>query len=95
MTAPQATRKPKIRENIPAPNTPEGEYFNYTPDEAAQWTPFSARTLRDKVARKEIPHVDNGRDTKFLGRQIVEINESYVVEPFVPPKAVARTRTAA
>lgn len=91
MTAPRATRQPKIRENIPAPNTPEGELFHYRPEEAAQWTPFAARTLRDMVARKEVPHVSNGRDTYFTGQQIVEISRRYVVEPFkkAPAKSAA------
>jgi hypothetical protein len=85
-TAPRKRPEPKIRENLPAPNTPEGELFHYTPYEAARWTPFSGRTLADKIARKEIEYVFNGRDSYLTGRQIIAISESYVVKPFATPK---------
>lgn len=96
MTAPRATRKrvAKIRENLPAPNTPEGEHFHYNPDEAAPWTPFSGRTLRDKIGRREIPFVSNGRHHFLTGRQIVEISERYVVKPFSKPSAAKPARAA-
>ncbi|MET9494304.1 helix-turn-helix domain-containing protein [Streptomyces sp. NPDC006552] len=84
------THLPKIREEIPLPNTPEGALFHYTPDEAAQWTPFTHSTLREMVRRREIPFVANGRKTWFRGEQIVEIADRYVVKPF---KASAPTDT--
>ena len=96
MTAPQATKSaprkrpaPKIRENLPAPTTPEGQLFHYTPYEAAPWTPFSGRTLADMIARKEIDHVFNGRDNYLTGRQIVALAERYTVEPFRKPACTA------
>lgn len=93
MTAPQATKTaprkrpaPKIRENLPAPNTPEGELFHYSPYEAAPWTPFSGRTLADMIARREIEYVFNGRDNFLTGAQIVALVERYKVPPFTAPK---------
>ncbi|MEU0783443.1 hypothetical protein ABZ341_17955 [Streptomyces sp. NPDC006173] len=89
MTAPQATKTaarkrpaPKIRENLPAPNTPEGQLFHYTPYEASPWTPFSGRTLTDMIARREIDYVFNGRDNYLTGGQIVALVEAYTVRPF-------------
>lgn len=93
MTAPRATTKrvPKIREDLPAPQTAEGLLFHYTPAEAAQWTPFSARTLADKIAAREIDYVFNGRDNYLTGAQIVALTERYVVRPFAkqPARAAA------
>lgn len=97
MTAPRATTKrvPKIRENIPAPQTPEGLCFHYKPDEAAPYTPFSARTLKDMLARDEIEHVFNGRDNYLTGAQILALNERYIVKPFTAPAPVNSRASAA
>lgn len=96
MTAPGATKPktrkrpaPKIRENLPAPNTPEGALFHYTPYEAAPWTPFSGRTLTDMIARREIDYVFNGRDNYLTGEQIVALVGRYTVKPFEKPARVA------
>ena len=96
MTAPQATKSaarkrpaPKIRENLPAPNTAEGQLFHYTPYEAAPWTPFSGRTLADMIARREIDYVFNGRDNYLTGAQIVALVERYTVKPFSKPASAA------
>ncbi|MGV9352354.1 hypothetical protein [Streptomyces misionensis] len=93
MTAPQATKTrkrpaPKVRDDLPAPQTPEGLLFHYTPAEAARWTPFSYRTLIDKIARREIDYVFNGRDNYLTGAQIVALTERLTVRPFT--KAPAR-----
>lgn len=96
MTAPQATKSaprrrpaPKIREDLPAPQTAEGLLFHYTPHEAAQWTPFSGRTLADMIARREIDYVFNGRDNYLTGAQIVALVESRTVKPFSKPARAA------
>ncbi|MFB7162271.1 hypothetical protein [Streptomyces sp. NPDC056242] len=94
MTAPGATNKrtPKIRENLPAPTSPEGELFHYTPYEAAQWAPFSGRTIADMCARREIEYVNNGRDNYLTGLQIAAISRRFTISPFSKParaKAVA------
>jgi hypothetical protein len=89
VTAPQATKSaprkrpaPKIREDLPAPQTAEGLLFHYTPHEAARWAPFSGRTLSDMIARREIDYVFNGRDNYLTGAQIVALVERYTVKPF-------------
>ena len=96
MTAPQATKSaprkrpaPKIREGLPAPNTPEGELFHYTPFEAAPWTPFGGRKLMEMIRLREIEFVSNGRDNYLTGRQIAALNERYIVKPFSKPEHVA------
>ncbi|MEU6543963.1 hypothetical protein [Streptomyces sp. NPDC046859] len=88
MTAPRATTKkrvPRIRENLPAPSSPEGELFHYTPYEAAPWTPFSGRKLSALIAAREIEYTFNGRDNYLTGRQIAALNERYTVKPFSKP----------
>jgi hypothetical protein len=88
VTAPRATkpRTPKVREDVPAPQTEKGLFFHYTPYEAAPWTPFAGRTLADMIARKEIDYVFNGRDTYLTGAQILALNERYIVKPFSKPQ---------
>jgi hypothetical protein len=92
---PRSTRKPptkdQIRENIPAPGTPEGAYFHYTPAEAAEWLPFSKEKLRKMVFAREIPYVDNGNRIWFSGMNIRAISEQFTVQPFAktPARAAA------
>lgn len=79
MTAPKRT---KIRDNLPLPNSPEGELFSYTPEEAAQWTSLSPRTLRDKATAREIPRASGeNRPIRFNGLNIRQINRMFAVEP--------------
>lgn len=93
VTAPRATRKPptwdQIRENVPAPGTPEGAYFHYTPAEAAEWLPFSKEKLRKLVHAREIPYVDNGNRIWFSGMNIRAISEQFTVQPFSKPARTA------
>ena len=93
MTAPRATkpRTPKIRENLPAPQTDEGLYFHYTPYEAARWAPISGRKIAELCRRKEIDYVFNGRDNYLTGAQILALVERYTVKPFAktPARAAA------
>lgn len=96
MTAPQATKTaprkrpaPKIRENLPAPQTAEGLLFHYTPYEAARWAPFSGRHIAEMCRRKEIDYVFNGRDNYLTGAQIVALVEKYTVKPFTKPARAA------
>lgn len=101
MTVPQATKPaprkrpaPKIREDLPAPQTAEGLLFHYTPYEAARWAPFSGRTLADMIAARKIDYVSNGRDNYITGAQIVALVERHTVRPFTAPRDV-RTPAAA
>jgi hypothetical protein len=94
VTAPQATKSaprkrpaPKIRENLPAPQTAEGLLFAYTPYEAARWAPFSGRKIAEMCRRKEIDYVFNGRDNYLTGAQIVALIERYTVKPFAKTPA--------
>jgi hypothetical protein len=96
VTAPQATQTaprkraiPKIRENIPAPSTPEGELFHYTPEEASLWLPFPARRLRLMAFAREIPHVNSGNKVWFSGANIRTISEQFTVKPFNKPARAA------
>ncbi|MER6183110.1 helix-turn-helix domain-containing protein [Streptomyces sp. NPDC001652] len=90
-TAIPASRKPptwdQIRENIPAPGTPEGAYFHYTPAEAAEWLPFGAYKLRRMAHAREIPYVDNGNRVWFSGMNIRAISEQFTVQPFTKSAA--------
>lgn len=97
VTTPQATKKSteqdaptrrrpptrfEIREGIPAPGTPEGAYFHYTPAEAAEWLPFQVHKLLKLANAKAIPHVDNGNRIWFSGMNIRAISEQFTVQPF-------------
>jgi hypothetical protein len=79
-------RKPptwdQVREGIPAPGTPEGAYFHYTPAEAAEWLPFGAHKLRKMAFAREVPFVDNGNRIWFSGMNIRAISEQFTVQPF-------------
>ncbi|MGP4008158.1 hypothetical protein [Streptomyces sp. 4N124] len=84
-------RQPKIRENLPAPTSAEGQLFHYTAYEAAPWTPFSGRKIAELIARREIEYVFNGRDNYLTGVQIAALVERYTVKPFTaPPLAIGR-----
>jgi hypothetical protein len=90
--APTSRRAPtrfEIREDIPAPGTPEGAYFHYTPAEAAEWLPFGVHKLLKMANAKEIPHVDNGRRITFSGMNIRAISEQFTVQPFNKPATAA------
>jgi hypothetical protein len=83
--APTRRRPPtrfEIRENVPAPGTPEGAYFHYTPAEAAVWLPFSAHKILKMANAKAIPYVDNGNRIWFSGMNIRAISEQFTVQPF-------------
>lgn len=81
-----AHRKPptwdQIREGIPAPGTPEGAYFHYTPAEAAMWLPFEMHKLRKLAFAREVEHVNNGNRIWFSGLNIRAITEQFTVQPF-------------
>lgn len=85
-----APRKlPPVRDNLPAPSSPEGELFHYQPTEAALWLPFSARQLALKAFAREIPHVNNGNKIWFSGLNIRAITEQFTVQPFNKPARAA------
>lgn len=75
MTAPTASakRRPRsteIRPNLPNPASVEGELFAYTPAEAAQWIPLSAREIRERAYRRELEHGSTGRAIFLTGLHI-------------------------
>lgn len=84
----------KAPRQVPPPNTPEGEFFNYTPEEiaASGFLPWTARVIRNKASAYEIPHNGGGRGSRitFTGRQICEINAQLENRPLPPAnKALA------
>lgn len=85
MTAPKATKKRRV----PAPSTPEGELFHYTPAEAAEWLPFSPVMLRKKAHARQIPHNGGGNRVTFTGLDIRAISAMHAV-PAVADKKRAR-----
>ncbi|MGH3585040.1 MAG: hypothetical protein ACRDQ0_01850 [Pseudonocardia sp.] len=87
MTTPTDTHKSKVRDNLPAPSTAEGELFHYTPDEAALWLPFSARKLREMAYVNHVPHVNNGNRIFFSGLQIRAISTQFTITPRKPARA--------
>lgn len=92
MTTPEATKKRRppnkviLRDGIPVPSTPEGELFNYSPDEVAQWVALSSRELRERAYRREIEHVNNGRQIWFTGLNIRALIDQLTVKPLPPGK---------
>ncbi|MDT0269980.1 helix-turn-helix transcriptional regulator [Streptomyces sp. DSM 44915] len=75
-----ATDQPPARE-VPAPGTPEGELFHYTPEEAARWLPWSAAWLRRRARLREVPHNRGGGLITFTGRDIGEISAMTAIRP--------------
>lgn len=71
---------------LPAPSSPEGELFHYTPEEAARWLPWKPRVLRMKAAAHEIPHNRGGARITFTGRDIREISEMTAIRPLAEKK---------
>jgi transcriptional regulator with XRE-family HTH domain len=75
VTAPtvKKARRPRvddIRPNLPNPASVEGELFLYTPAETAQWVPLSPREVRERADRRELDHVNSGRQIWFTGLHI-------------------------
>ncbi|WP_147472821.1 XRE family transcriptional regulator [Streptomyces triticirhizae] len=66
---------------VPAPGTPEGELFHYTPEEAARWLPWSASWIRRKARLREFPHNRGGGQITLTGRDIEEISTLTAVRP--------------
>lgn len=68
-------------QRVPAPGTEAGAYYPYTPEQAAEWLPMSARVLREKAYKREIPHNTGGSRITFTGLNIREISDMYAVRP--------------
>jgi transcriptional regulator with XRE-family HTH domain len=66
---------------VPYPGTPEGAFFHYVPEEAAEFLPWSALQLRRKAYAREVPFNDGGNRVTFTGRNICEISEMTAVRP--------------
>ncbi|MBW1603450.1 XRE family transcriptional regulator [Streptomyces sp. JJ66] len=86
---------PPVRD-VPHPATTEGAYFHYTPEEAALFLPLSARKLRERVYKREIPFSSINVGIHFTGLDIREITEQYRVRPLAETKgSKARVKRAA
>lgn len=81
MTGKATKKAPPEKRAVPAPSSPEGELFHYTPEEAADWLPFSPRILREKAYRREIPHNGGGNRVTFTGLNIRAISDMHAVVP--------------
>lgn len=66
---------------VPYPGTADGEFFHYTPEEAAEFLPWSALQLKRKAYAREIPHNGGAARVTFTGRDIREISEMTAVRP--------------
>ncbi|KAB8162955.1 helix-turn-helix domain-containing protein [Streptomyces sp. 3MP-14] len=73
---------------VPFPGTPEGEVFHYTPEEAAEFLPWSPRVLRMKAQQYAVPHNRGGGRITFTARDIREISDMTAVRP-LPERAAA------
>jgi transcriptional regulator with XRE-family HTH domain len=71
--------------DVPYPGTPEGRFFHYTPEEAADFLPWSALQLRRKAYAREVPFNDGGNRVTFTGQNICEISEMTAVRPLADP----------
>lgn len=76
VSTPTATG-PRSLAELPAPTSPEGELFHYSPDQAAIFLPFTARKLRELAYSRRIDHVNNGNRISFSGRNIRSISEQF------------------
>ena len=73
----------EVKREVPNPGTPEGAYFHYTPEEAAEWLPYSAKNLRRQAQKRQIPHRGNGQGHRLTltGLDIREITDNLAVRP--------------
>lgn len=79
---PPRKRKPTARA-VPYPGTADGAVFHYTPEEAADFLPWSALQLRRKAYAREVPFNDGGGRVSFTGLDITEISRMTAVRPLV------------
>lgn len=89
VTAPTISkaRRPRvddIRPNLPNPASVEGELFLYTPAETAQWVPLSPREVRERAYRRELDHVNSGRQIWFTGLHIRAALKALTIPASVP-----------
>lgn len=69
------------RREVPYPGTPEGAHFHYTPEEAADFLPWSALQLRRRAYARRIPFNEGGARVSFTGLNICEISAMTAVRP--------------
>ncbi|MEU9400603.1 helix-turn-helix transcriptional regulator [Streptomyces sp. NPDC048242] len=81
MAASTKAAKETLEPVVPFPGTPEGEFFHYTPEQAARFLPWSALQLRRKAYAREVPHNDGAKRVSFTGRDIREISNMTAVRP--------------
>lgn len=87
------TKEKSKQRDVPAPGTEAGAYFHYTPEEAADWLPWSALQLKRKAYRREIPFNEGASKITFTGLDIREISRMTAVRP-LSETAVPKQRTA-
>lgn len=66
---------------VPYPGTEEGAFFHYTPEEAAEFLPWSPIQLRRKAYARQVPFNDGGARISFTGLNIREISGMTAVRP--------------
>ncbi|WP_338146244.1 helix-turn-helix transcriptional regulator [Streptomyces boncukensis] len=79
--APAKAKKATATRDVPYPGSPDGEWFHYTPEEAARFLPWSALQLKRRAYARQIPFNDGGARVTFTGRDIREISEMTAVRP--------------
>lgn len=82
LTAESSPKKKKAATRVvPYPGTPDGSVFHYTPEEAAEFLPWSALQLKRKAYAREVPFNDGGARVSFTGLNICEISAMTAVRP--------------
>ncbi|WNI20314.1 helix-turn-helix transcriptional regulator (plasmid) [Streptomyces sp. ITFR-21] len=74
-------KKKTATRTVPYPGTAEGAVFHYTPEEAAEYLPWSALQLKRKAYAREVPFNDGGSRVTFTGLDITEISRMTAVRP--------------
>ncbi|MDQ3030508.1 MAG: hypothetical protein M3R09_10895 [Actinomycetota bacterium] len=83
-----AKRLDSVRQDLSDP----ADLVHYTPEQVEEkgWTPFNARTLRDKAGAREIPHARSSRGPRgrisFRLPHIREINAMCEARPMSESK---------
>ncbi|MFF2940262.1 helix-turn-helix domain-containing protein [Streptomyces niveus] len=81
-------KKLPVPRQVPYPGTDEGSYFHYTPEEAAQFLPWSGLQLKRKAYAREIPFNDGGKRVSFTGLDIRKISAMTAVRPLAEAEPV-------
>ncbi|MFD3844794.1 helix-turn-helix domain-containing protein [Streptomyces microflavus] len=86
-TLAKAAAAPRV---VPAPTSPEAEFFYYTPEEAAEFLPVTYWWLKREVTKRAIPFTKARGRILFTAPQVLTIRAMFDVRPLAESEPVQR-----